>query len=231
MDWLFTPIGGALHPEFSGLVYWHGRLMVLAWVVLFPIGILAARFFKIMPKQDWPRELDNKIWWRTHLSTQYGGGLALLLALALILLAPENQGVSSLVHTASGWIVVLMAVVQFASGWLRGTTGGPTKRAPDGSTFGDHYNMTKRRKAFEAIHKSLGLLAVFVAAVAVLTGLLFVGSPPWMIIVIVVWWIILALLFFTLQKRGFQRETYHAIWGPDPAHPGNQKPRKDGTAN
>lgn len=231
MDWLFMPIDGSGHPEFSNLVYWHGRLMVLAWVVLFPIGILAARFFKILPRQDWPRELDNKTWWRTHLSTQYGGGLTLLLGLALILLAPENQGVSSLVHTTFGWMVVLMAAVQFASGWLRGTTGGPTKRAPDGSTCGDHYNMTRRRKAFEAIHKSVGLLAIVIAAAAVLSGLHFVGSPIGMIVAIIIWWIILALLFAALQKRGFQRDTYQAIWGPDPAHPGNQEPYKDGKSN
>ena len=95
--------------------------MVFAWIVLFPIGILAARFFKIMPAQDWPSELDNKTWWRTHLSTQYSGGVVLLFGLALILFAPENQGVSFLAHTTLGWIVVLMAAVQFAGGWLRGT--------------------------------------------------------------------------------------------------------------
>ncbi len=228
IDWLFTPIDGALHREVSDLVYWHGRLMVLAWVVLFPIGILAARFFKIMPGQDWPRELDNKTWWHTHLTMQYGGGVALLLGLALILLAPENQGVSSMAHTASGWIVVLMAAVQFAGGWLRGTTGGPTKRAPDGSTFGDHYNMTPRRKAFEAVHKFAGLLAVAIAAAAVLTGLHFVAAPVWMVLAIVFWWGLLALLFVTLQKRGFQRDTYQAIWGPDPAHPGNRELRRKG---
>ncbi len=222
------PIGGGLYREFSAPVYWHGRLMVIAWVVLFPIGILAARFFKIMPGQDWPRELDNKAWWYTHLSMQYGGGLALLLGLALILLAPENQGISALAHTMLGWVVVLMAAIQFVGGWLRGTTGGPTKRAPDGSTFGDHYNMTPRRKAFEAAHKSVGLLAIVMAAAAVLTGLYFSRAPVWMVLVIVVWWIVLALLFVILQKHGFQRDTYQAIWGPDQSHPGNQKPPEDG---
>ena len=231
MDWLLAPIDGGLHPDLSGLVYWHGRLMVFAWVVLFPIGILAARFLKIMPGQDWPRELDNKTWWHTHLTTQYGGGLALLLGLVLILLAPENRGVSSWVHTILGWIVILMAAVQFAGGWLRGTTGGPTKRAPDGSTFGDHYNMTPRRKAFEAVHKSVGLVAVVISLPAVLTGLHFAGAPLWMALAIVGWWAILALLFVTLQKRGFQRDTYQAIWGPDTAHPGNRRPRKDGNSS
>ena len=148
-----------------------------------------------MPGQDWPSELDNKTWWRTHLSTQYSGGVVLLFGLALILFAPENQGVSFLAHTTLGWIVVLMAAVQFAGGWLRGTTGGPAKRAPDGSTFGDHYNMTPRRKAFEAVHKPLGLVAIVVSAAAILTGLHVVGAPLWMVLAIVVWWIILILLF------------------------------------
>ncbi|MGI9507870.1 MAG: hypothetical protein ACR2QJ_00805 [Geminicoccaceae bacterium] len=222
-DWLFIPIDGALHRDFSGWVYWHGRLMVFAWIVLFPIGILAARFFKIMPGQDWPRQLDNKTWWHTHRVTQYGGGLILLLGLALILFAPENQGVSSWSHTLLGWIVILMASVQFASAWLRGTTGGPSENSADGSAIGDHYCMTPRRRAFEAIHKSMGYFAVITSAAAVLSGIFFVGAPLWMLLTIVALWLLLAWLFISLQRRGFQRDTYQAIWGPDPKHPGNRK--------
>ena len=33
----------------------------------------------------------------------------------------------------------------------------------------------------------------------------------------------LILAFITLQRRGYAYETYQAIWGPDPRHPGNQK--------
>ncbi|MGI9451439.1 MAG: cytochrome b561 domain-containing protein [Geminicoccaceae bacterium] len=219
-----APIDGGAHRELSDFVYWHGRVMVFAWSVLFPIGILAARFFKIMPNQDWPREVDNKTWWHTHLTTQYSGGVIVLIGLALVLFAPDNAGVTAWWHTILGWAVVSMAAVQFAGGWLRGTTGGPTKRTPDGSTFGDHYNMTSRRKAFEAIHKSVGYLAVVTSVAALLSGLFFVGAPLWMLMIVIAWWLCLAALFVTLQCRGFRRDTYQAIWGPDPKHPGNSEP-------
>ncbi len=44
--------------------------MVLSWSVFLPLGMLAARYFKVTPGQDWPRVLDNKLWWRTHLWCQ-----------------------------------------------------------------------------------------------------------------------------------------------------------------
>lgn len=37
--------------------------MVLAWVILLPLGVLIARFFKITPHQSWPASPDNKFWW------------------------------------------------------------------------------------------------------------------------------------------------------------------------
>jgi hypothetical protein len=67
VEWLLTPISGALGHTIAPWASWHGRLMVLSWSFLLPLGMLAARYFKVTPKQDWPRMLDNKLWWRTHL--------------------------------------------------------------------------------------------------------------------------------------------------------------------
>ena len=56
-------------------VAWHARLMVLAWGVLIPVGVLWARFWKVAPHQDWPRQLDHKAWWHAHRTLQIAGVL------------------------------------------------------------------------------------------------------------------------------------------------------------
>ena len=112
---------------------------------------MLARFFKITPRQDWPRELDNKTWWRGHLAFQYAGGAATVVALGLILFRPEVADDSG-PHRVVGWTVAGLAAVQFLAGWLRGTKGGPTAPTPDGSWFGDHYNMTLQPSEAEDQH-------------------------------------------------------------------------------
>lgn len=64
--WLNTPFSGVLTHTIDSNSFWHGRLMVIAWCFLIPIAIIVARYFKVMPKQDWPTNLDNKFWWFVH---------------------------------------------------------------------------------------------------------------------------------------------------------------------
>ena len=125
LEWLLAPIDPSRPPVVGLAISWHGRMMVLAWGFLVPLGIVVARLFKITPRQDWPRELDNKTWWRGHLAFQYAGGVATVLALGLILLRPEVAKDSG-PHRVVGWIVAGLAAVQFLAGWLRGTKGGLT---------------------------------------------------------------------------------------------------------
>jgi hypothetical protein len=109
--------------------------------------------------------------------------------------------------------------VQVVAGWLRGSKGGPT----DTTLRGDHYDMTRKRLAFERLHKGLGWLAVLVAAGMVVSGLILVDAPRWMLLGLCCWWLALAAAFAVLQKNGWAIDTYQAIWGPDPAHPGNHR--------
>ena len=223
LDWLATPIDPARGHAVDLATSWHGRLMVLAWCFLFPIGILAARFLKITPRQDWPRTLDNPAWWHAHRSTQYAGGVLMLAALGLALVIAEGGSPWVDRHHLLGWSVVPLAAVQFAGGWLRGSKGGPTAPARDGSLHGDHYDMTPRRRAFEHVHKSVGYLAVILAQGAVLLGLWLANAPRWMWIGLLVWWIVVLAAFALLQHRGFAVDTYQAIWGPGRQHPGNSR--------
>ncbi len=223
MSWLMAPIDLSSAHDIDAATSWHGRLMVLIWVVLFPVGILAARFFKVMPGQDWPRELDDKRWWRTHLTTQYAGGALLLIALGLALYATGSiQGLVGDFHHILGWIVAFLAALQFMGGWLRGTKGGPTDRGLDDSLCGDHYDMTRRRRLFEYAHKTGGYLAFLVACAAIITGFFAANAPRWMWFGLLGWWGLLLALVAWLQAKGFARDTYEAIWGAGAEHPGNR---------
>ena len=227
IDWFLLPVDTGRVHEVSVLVSWHGRLMVLAWGIFIPLGILFARFFKITPKQDWPNELDNRFWWRNHLLLQNSGILLMLVAVGLIWFAPRH-GDQTGNHFMFGWTLVGFGLVQMLGGYSRGTKGGPTAPAPDGSLRGDHYDMTPRRVLFEKVHKFLGYAAVLLAVAAILTGLWQANAPRWFFIVIAGWWTMLAIASAIFQRRGMVVDTYQAIWGPDPVLPGNQRSRPVG---
>ena len=208
--------------EISAAVSWHGRLMVLAWGVLLPLGVVTARFFKVTPKQNWPKQLDNKLWWHTHLTTQYSG--LILAVVGIYLVFNENNHPSSTAlaqwHHYMGWVVILLGVSQAVGGVLRGSKGGPT----DKNMRGDHYDMTRRRKIFERLHKTMGYGCIFLACMVILMGLVLSDAPRWMLLCLIIWWVGLVIVYIQLQLAGRAFDTYQAIWGDDPLHPGNQLP-------
>lgn len=222
MDWLFVSIDPARSHEVSFAMAWHGRLMVLAWGVVFPIGILIARFMKITPKQDWPNQLDNQVWWHSHWILQSLGGVAVVVAFYLIW-GSEGTSVAAWVHHIIGWSVIVFCGVQVLAGLMRGSKGGPTDKAPDGSMNGDHFDMTTRRLIFEYLHKLLGYFALLLAWGCTFLGLWLANSPVWMFLILIAWFSLLVLIFISLQQRGLALDTYQAIWGPDPSLPGNQR--------
>ncbi len=217
LAWLLLPLSGNSVHELSFWVSWHGRIMVLCWGVLLPLGVLAARFFKVMPSQNWPTALDNKTWWKAHL---HGQSAAILLAcVGVALIWNSASGATSLArwHGYMGWAVMTLGVLQAAAGFARGSKGGPLEPV----IRGDHYDMTKRRNIFEHAHKSLGYAALLLALSTVFMGLVVADAPRWMLLAISLWYSALIAGFIWLQKRGRCIDTYQAIWGSDAAHPGN----------
>lgn len=219
--WLLAPLSGATTHDIALWTTWHARLMVLGWGVLLPLGALAARYFKVLPRQDWPRSLDSQSWWRAHRWLQWAGALAMTAGVALAWGRGEGGDASwGLVqwHAAVGWGVVALGWLQVAAGLLRGTKGGPT----DLRLRGDHYDMTPRRIWFERLHKGLGWVAVLGAIGVIAFGLAAADAPRWMAAVLAAWWALLAALAWRWQRAGRCIDTYQAIWGPDTAHPGNR---------
>lgn len=223
-DWLTTPLSGAATHVIAPWVYWHARLMVLAWAVLMPLGGLAARYFKVLPSQAWPTELDNKFWWRSHRTLQWSG-LALTTLGAWIIwqpspvLAPDHAPWAR-IHGWAGWLLVLLGWSQIFGGLARGSKGGPSDRQHQG----DHYDMSPRRVWFERIHKSLGWACLLLSIPVILAGLVLADAPRWMPLALCVWWLSLAALAWMWQQQGRCIDTYQAIWGPDARHPGNRRP-------
>jgi hypothetical protein len=220
LAWLGSPLSGAGEHHIADSVAWHARLMVLAWGVLLPAGALAARFFKVVWWQDWPRSLDHKAWWHAHRALQYSGIALMTLGVAFAVWgSAAGTSAPARWHTALGWGVAAAAWLQVFGGVARGSKGGPT----DTALRGDHYDMTRWRVTFERLHKALGWAALAVSVVVIALGLKAADAPRWMALVLGLWWLLLAALFALLQRQGRCIDTYQAIWGPDDQHPGNRR--------
>lgn len=229
LDFLLQPISGSSEHYLHTAHKWHARLMVVAWGIMIPIGIVVARYFKVTRRQNWPLQLDNQLWWRAHLALQIGGCLLSLVALGVAFAAPPGAGNAlGAAHGALGWSIVLLAATQLVGGALRGTSGHPdvVLDAELRSTLaaGDHYAMTLRRCVFEYTHKLVGYVALALAGVNIVLGLALTDAPRWMWLVIGAFWIGLAALAVRLQRQGRCVDTYQAIYGPEPELPGNRRP-------
>ncbi len=218
MTFLVLPLSGNADHQIAPWAMWHARAMVLAWGFLIPLGVLAARFFKVLPRQAWPQVLDNKAWWHAHRTFQWAGVGFMAVGLWLVWGQGGNTNTLAQVHALAGWGVCGLGALQIAVALARGSKGGPT----DGSMRGDHYDMTPWRLMFERLHKGLGWLAVVASIGVILVGLVLADAPRWMLGVLLLWWLALAAAFVRLQRAGRCIDTYQAIWGPDPQHPGNQ---------
>ncbi|MEM9197752.1 MAG: cytochrome b561 domain-containing protein, partial [Pseudomonadota bacterium] len=182
---------------------------------LAPLAVMVARYFKVVPGQDWPRELDNQIWWKSHWK-----GQLVVLGLTLIGVGLVWQGTRPLpLHGLLGYTVLIGVGLQILLGLFRGTKGGPT--APQ--MRGDHYDMTRWRRIFESVHKSVGYTLLALALATTLLGLWLANGPRWMWLALGLWWAGLVVAAIILQLRGHAIDTYQAIWGPDPRHHGNRR--------
>jgi hypothetical protein len=205
--WL-APIGGAASHDIAPLVAWHARLMVLAWSVLIPLGVLVARFYKVTRRQDFPAQLDNPFWWHAHRGLQYTGVLLALVALGFVFDLKKWS-----VHAVCGYALLVLGLLQVLGAQWRGTKGGPTDVAKGLPLRGDHFDMTRRRRVFEWWHKRLGYAALALVVATTVLGLALADAPRWMCLVIGLWWMLLLAAFIHLQGRGRAVDTYTAIWG------------------
>ena len=220
IQWLNTPIDTTRPHTIEPYIAWHARMMVVAWGVLLPVGIIIARFFKITPKQHFPKILDNRFWWHSHIILQTLGGVLAVFAWVYILYFGRQRTIP--IHEILGWITMTGLVIQLLLGQYRGVSGGPTY-GKNAGIRGDHYDMTRWRYIFEYTHKYLGYILIILSWITGATGMWTVNAPLWMWGGLGGWLCLLMGIFAYLQYRGYAVDTYEAIWGMDRLHPGNQK--------
>lgn len=206
----------------------HAILMVIAWFVLVPAGIIAIRFFKPLPKpygiDRGTGRFDRKLlWWTIHWTFLYA---AIVLSLVGTIVAiVVSRGFSGSLHAVFGVGTVIFGCLQIVSAWQRGTHGGKHGAHSDPSDpstwHGDHYDMTPRRRWFEAYHKNAGYFAVMLAIAAASTGLhqLWIDVVAILIAVIVASLLVVAVV---LERFGYRQDTYRSVYGNHPDHPFNR---------
>jgi hypothetical protein len=210
--------------------HYHALLMSAAWFVLVPAGIIAVRFFKAAPR---PFGLDKTgigsfhpklLCWTLHYIFLYLAiGLALL---GFVVAVVVSRGFSGSMHALWGIAATLLGCLQIISAWNRGTHGGKYGAGADPNDpktwGGDHFDMTPRRRWFEAYHKTAGYFSLTLALGAVASGLMqyWVSSVA---IGLGLAWLGLLVTFVTLEGKGFRRDTYHSVYGTHPDLPFNRR--------
>ena len=167
----------------------HGFMMFLAWGILLPGGILAARYLK---------HVKGDGWYQVHVYLQYSG-LAIVL-LALLFAVAELRGffVSSL-HVKFGIAAIFFACVQPVNAYLR------PKKPANGE------EASSKRLLWEYFHVIVGRGAIVVGIAALFTGMKHLGERyggetvhglSW---ALTVWFLIGALMVIYLEYHERQR--------------------------
>lgn len=222
-----------IYLDFLGMtipVHWeyHAILMVSIWFVLVPLCILVIRFGKPKPTLNGIRvkvSIKHLVWWWFSVH-KYGLLLAAGLSLAGLAVAmTASKGFSGSLHSIFGILTITLGCLQVVSGWLRGIHGGKnyyTAVPDDPKTWrGDHYDMTPRRRMFEAYHKTAGYFTSFFAVGAVATGLMQYPMPG-LLAVILISTLVAFVLSVVLEYKGYRYDGYRAAHGYNPEHPFNQ---------
>ena len=210
----------------------HAVLMLATWFVLVPLGIVVIRFGKPRPRPHGIRvqvKLTNPEWWwfSPHQVALYLGiGLALYGGLAALI---ASAGFSGSPHAVIGLTAIALGCLQIVSAWLRGKHGGRYyHKADPGDPVtwrGDHYDMTVRRRRFEAFHKTAGYFALVCAVAAAVSGLMQFPIPA-LAIFMPLWILFVLTICVVLEYKGLRYDGYRAAFGNDPDHPYNLA-RKD----
>ncbi|XP_058114116.1 cytochrome b561, DM13 and DOMON domain-containing protein At5g54830-like isoform X2 [Magnolia sinica] len=167
----------------------HGFMMFVAWGILLPGGILAARYLK---------HLKGDGWYQIHVYLQYSG-LAIIL-LGILFAAAELRGffISS-VHVKFGVIAIILAYMQPVNAFLR----------PKKLVNGDE--ISSRRVLWEYSHVIVGRSAVVAGMGALISGMKHLGERyvgenvhglNWALIA---WFFVGALMVVYLEYRETQR--------------------------
>lgn len=168
----------------------HGFMMFLAWGILLPGGILAARYLK---------HVKGDQWYKIHVYLQYSG-LSIVL-LALLFAVAELRGLrTNSLHVKFGFTAIFLACVQPLNAYFR------PKRPANGE------EVSSKRILWEYFHVIVGRLAIVAGVAALISGMKLLGARyggenvhglDW---ALVIWFLIGAVIVMYLEYHEKQRQ-------------------------
>ncbi|KAF6147273.1 hypothetical protein GIB67_013094 [Kingdonia uniflora] len=167
----------------------HGFMMFVAWGILLPGGVLAARYLK---------HLKGDGWYQIHVYLQYSG--LVIVFLGFLFAVAELRGlVFSSVHVKFGSTAILLACVQPLNAYLR-----PNKSS-------NVEEVSPKRRQWEYLHVILGRSAIIVGIAALISGMKHLGdryggeNVQGLIWALIVWFLVGALISVYLEYLETQR--------------------------
>ncbi|CAL1408196.1 unnamed protein product [Linum trigynum] len=166
----------------------HGFMMFLAWGILLPGGILAARYLK---------QVKGDGWYRIHVYLQYSGLAIVLLGFLFAVAELHGLYVSSL-HVKVGLTAISLACAQPVNALMR------PKRPGNG-------DVTRKRLMWEYFHAIVGRSAIIFGIIAVFTGMQHLGdryggeNVGGYIWAMIAWFLIGGLMLLYLEYRARKR--------------------------
>ncbi|KAL1558444.1 cytochrome b561, DM13 and DOMON domain-containing protein [Salvia divinorum] len=167
----------------------HGFMMFLAWGILLPGGILAARYLK---------HVKDDSWFKIHVYMQYSG-LAIVF-LGFLFAVAELRGLTlQSAHVKFGMLAILLAIAQPINAYLR------PKKPVVGEETSSH------RLIWEYTHVIIGRCGILVGVAALISGMKHLGERygdenanglSWALII---WFLLGALLVIYLEYRDMGR--------------------------
>ncbi|KAK9080020.1 hypothetical protein SSX86_001695 [Deinandra increscens subsp. villosa] len=131
----------------------HGFMMFLAWGMLLPAGILAARYTKHLP---------GDIWFKVHVYSQYSGLAITFLGVLFAVAELRGFHLGSL-HVKFGILTILMGCTQPINAYFR-----PKKP--------ENENPPTKRVIWEYIHTYVGRCSILVGVSALISGMNHLGE-------------------------------------------------------
>ncbi|KAH0658869.1 hypothetical protein KY285_027416 [Solanum tuberosum] len=132
----------------------HGFMMFLAWGILLPGGILAARYLK---------HIKGDGWFQIHVYLQYSG--LSIVFLGFLFAVAELRGLSfSSLHVKFGMLAIVLAIAQPINAYLRPKKPGAAEE------------VSSKRRVWEYIHVIVGRGAIVVGIAALITGMKHLGE-------------------------------------------------------
>jgi hypothetical protein len=171
----------------------HGIIMVFAWILFAPTGILISRYFK----RTWANQIvcGEASWFSAHRFILSIATILTILGFQFILVAEEGTWVGSgdeikhFIHSITGIIVISLAIFQLFIALFRCKP------------------ISSYRKQFNYIHRTFGISALILSIITIFLATyfrLFKNNGGRIIMILWILWIVLVVVTLEIIERRWQ---------------------------